>query len=144
RERPGAITVPGALVIGGWGSNLLDRLAMHYLTAPGSVRGAVDFIHIGGINCNLADFFILGATPVFLVALGHLGRRAANWPAAVRTVPPPVPRTRLPVRASLSAIVSAGLIVVVALGAAHYGGVRTAHGHISGKGDRHERSSVSG
>jgi len=36
--------VPGALVIGGWSSNLLDRLGMHYWTAPGSVRGAVDFI----------------------------------------------------------------------------------------------------
>src|ERR1700733_15583871 len=34
-----AVRVPGALMIGGWGSNLLDRLGAHYWTAPGSVRG---------------------------------------------------------------------------------------------------------
>ena len=28
------------------GTQVLDRLGMHYLTAPGSVRGAVDFIHV--------------------------------------------------------------------------------------------------
>lgn len=145
RRRSAAITVPGALVIGGWGSNLLDRLVMHYLTAPGSVRGAVDFIHVGRINCNLADFFILGATPVFLAALGYLGRRTANQPAADRAVPSaPAPCTRLPLRASLSAAVSAGLIVVVALGAAHYGGVRTAPAHTSVKVDRHVHSLVAG
>src|SRR6202044_2338329 len=45
---PAAVSVPGALMTGGWGSNLLDRLGSHYWTAPGSVRGVVDFIHFGG------------------------------------------------------------------------------------------------
>jgi hypothetical protein len=40
-----AVGVPGALMTGGWGSNLFDRLGMHYWTAPGSVRGVVDFIY---------------------------------------------------------------------------------------------------
>jgi lipoprotein signal peptidase len=74
RRRPAAVVVPGALMFGGWGSNLLDRLGMHYWTAPGSVRGAVDFIHIGGHYDNLADFFfIIGATPLFLLGVGYLG-----------------------------------------------------------------------
>jgi len=80
RRRPAAVIVPGAAMLGGWGSNLLDRLGLHYWTAPGSVRGAIDFIHVGGFNFNLADFFIIGATPVFLLAVGCLGRRPANWP----------------------------------------------------------------
>jgi lipoprotein signal peptidase len=50
RRHPVAVLVLGALMLGGWCSNLLDRLGMHYWTAPGSDRGAVDFIHIGGIN----------------------------------------------------------------------------------------------
>jgi lipoprotein signal peptidase len=70
RPRLATIVVPGALMLGGWASNLLDRLGMHYFTAPGSVRGAVDFIPVGGPQCNLADFFIIGATPLFLLAVG--------------------------------------------------------------------------
>src|SRR6185437_624151 len=49
-----AVSVPGALMAGGWGSNLLDRLGIHYWTAPGSVRGAVDFIPISGHLYNIA------------------------------------------------------------------------------------------
>jgi lipoprotein signal peptidase len=63
RRRPAAVVVSGALMLGGWGSNLLDRLGMHYWTAPGSVRGVVDFIYVGGAHYNVADFFIIGATP---------------------------------------------------------------------------------
>jgi lipoprotein signal peptidase len=76
------IAVPGALMIGGWGSNLLDRLGFHYWTAPGSVRGVVDFIHIGGYYYNLADFVIIGATPLFLLAAGYQSLRAVLRPAA--------------------------------------------------------------
>lgn len=50
---------------------------MHYWTAPGSIRGAVDFIGAGGRSWNLADFFIIGATPPFLLAAACLARRAA-------------------------------------------------------------------
>jgi lipoprotein signal peptidase len=139
RRRPAAVVVPGALMLGGWGSNLLDRLGLHYWTAPGSVRGAIDFIHIGGVNYNLADFFIIGATPVFLLAVGCLGRRPANWAAPAGAVTPAArnrPRARVP------ALAGAGVIAVVALGAARYGGVTTPRAHVSAEADRHARTIV--
>jgi lipoprotein signal peptidase len=130
RRRPAAVLVFGALMLGGWGSNLLDRLGMHYLTAPGSVRGVVDFIPVGGARCNVADLFIVGAAPLFLLAVGFLGRGAAERPDTVRAA---AARHRL--RASMLALAGAGLIVVaVALGPAHYGAVRTAPVHVSAQG----------
>src|SRR5690349_2248990 len=72
RRYPAIVRFSGALMVGGWCSNLLDRLGMHYITAPGSVRGAVDFIHIGPYYFNVADFFIAGATLIFLLAIGYL------------------------------------------------------------------------
>src|SRR5882757_10374741 len=54
RRPPALVLVPGAVMVGGWSSNLLDRLGMHYVTAPGSVRGAVDFIPLGLIRYNVA------------------------------------------------------------------------------------------
>jgi lipoprotein signal peptidase len=120
-----AVSVPGALVTGGWGSNLLDRLGSHYWTAPGSVRGVVDFIHVGGHFYNVADFFIIGGTPLFLLAAGHRGVRAVRRPAAAGSVPPPA-RSRARARLRIPALVGAGLILVVALGAARYGGVNAA------------------
>jgi hypothetical protein len=96
---------------------------VHYVTAPGSVRGAVDFIHIGQSYYNVADFFIVGATSVFLLALGCVGWRAVNGPASIG----PVTRARRPRRrlpAAMSALAGVVcLVVVVALGAANYGGV---------------------
>ena len=139
RRRPAAVIVPGALMLGGWSSNLLDRLGLHYWTAPGSVRGAIDFIHVGGFNYNLADFFIIGATPVFLLAVGCLGRRPANWPPPAGAVTPAA-RNRPPAR--VLALAGAGVIVVVALGAARYGGVTTARAHVSVQADRHARTIV--
>jgi lipoprotein signal peptidase len=67
RRRRGLVLVSGVLMTGGWGSNLLDRLGLHALTAPGSVRGAADFIHLGPAYFNVADFVIVGATLVFLL-----------------------------------------------------------------------------
>ena len=118
-----AVSVPGALMIGGWGSNLLDRLGIHYWTAPGSVRGVVDFIHLGGHYYNVADFFIIGCTPLFLLTAGYQAVRAARRPATIRSAPRPA-RSR--VWAGIPALVGAGLILVVALGAANYGGVDAA------------------
>jgi lipoprotein signal peptidase len=142
RRRPAAVVVCGALMLGGWGSNLLDRLGMHYWTAPGSVRGVVDFIRGGGTHYNVADLFILGATPLFLLAVGFLGWRATNRPATVRAAAAAA-CNRPRARASMLALVGAGLIVVaVALGAANYGGVRAAPAHVSAKGDWHARSVV--
>jgi lipoprotein signal peptidase len=117
------VAVLGALMTGGWSSNLLDRLGMHYLTAPGSVRGAVDFIHIGGHYYNVADFFIIGCTPLFLLAVAYQGVRAVLRPAAARSVRPLV-RGRL--RLGIPALVGTGLVLAVALGAANYGGVNAA------------------
>jgi hypothetical protein len=122
-----AVVVPGALMTGGWVSNLLDRLGIHHWTAPGSVRGVVDFMHIGAHYYNVADFFIIGCTPLFLLAAGYRGlaaryrgARAARRPVAAGSLPPG-PRSRASAR--IPVLVGAGLIVVVALGAAHYGGV---------------------
>jgi len=124
------VAIPGALMIGGWGSNLLDRLGVHYWTAPGSVRGAVDFIHLHGQYYNVADFFIISCTPIFLLAALYQGVRAATRrqvirPAAVRNVLPRA-RRRVWARVRIPALAAAGLVLVVALGAAHYGGVNTA------------------
>ncbi len=80
RRRPAVVVVPGALMLGGWASNLLDRLGMHYWTAPGSVRGVVDFISAAGSTYNVADCFIVGATPLLVLAAGALKWRARNRP----------------------------------------------------------------
>jgi lipoprotein signal peptidase len=127
RRRSVGVLVPGALVIGGWGSNLLDRLGMHYWTAPGSVRGAVDFIHLGRHYYNVADFFIIGATPLFFLGVCYLGIRAAN--RTVRIGPmTSIGRDRLRIRMRMATRTSlfAGalaLIAVVGVGAADDAGV---------------------
>ena len=120
-----AVVLPGALMAGGWGSNLLDRLGAHYWTAPGSVRGAVDFIHVGGHFYNVADMFIIVCTPLFLLAAGYQGVQAVRRPAAARSGPPPA-HGRARVRMRTAAVVGASLISVVVLGAASYGGVNAA------------------
>src|SRR5580692_11268247 len=110
---PGAVQVPGALMIGGWGSNLLDRLGIHYWTAPGSVRGVVDFIHLGSHYYNVADFFIIGCTPLFLLAAACQAVLAARRPAAARSAPAPARSwVRLRARMRDSALAGAGLILV--------------------------------
>jgi lipoprotein signal peptidase len=134
RSRASAVLiVPAALMTGGWVSNLLDRLGLHYWTAPGSVRGVVDFIHVGGYYYNVADFFIISCTPLFLLAAGYQGVRAARRPAAAGSVLPPA-RSRA--RARIPVLVGAGLILVVALGAANYGGVK-APPHAAAQDDEH-------
>jgi lipoprotein signal peptidase len=115
---PAVVGVPATLMIGGWCSNLLDRLGLHYWTAPGSVRGAVDFLHVGDRLYNVADLCIIVGTPLFLLAAAYLGARAAWRPGALGTAPPPVPgrpRSRIP------ALVGIGLMLAVVLGATNYG-----------------------
>ncbi len=136
RRAPAAISVPGALMTGGWASNLLDRVGIHYWTAPGSVRGVVDFIHLGGHYYNVADFFIIGCTPLFLLAAGYQRVRAARRPAAAGRVPPPA-RTRARAWVRIPALAGAGLILVVSLGAANYGGVNAAPRHANAQNDGH-------
>jgi lipoprotein signal peptidase len=115
-QRQATVTVCGSLMVGGWASNLLDRLGMHYWTAPGSIRGAVDFISIGGRSWNLADFCIIGATPLFLLAGAQRAKRPANQPGAS-----PARRGSPRGRVLAVAVAGAALIMTVALGAAHYG-----------------------
>jgi lipoprotein signal peptidase len=121
RHRPPILRTPAALAIGGWSSNLLDRLGLHRLTAPGSVRGAVDFIHIGTYYFNIADFFIVGATLVFATAHAH------RWVSAKLSHPRPrTARTRTdphpPARIMAAAGTAVALVIAVTLGATHYGG----------------------
>jgi hypothetical protein len=142
RPRSLKVLVPGALMIGGWSSNLLDRLGMHYWTAPDSVRGAVDFIHIGNRFYNVADLFIIGATPVFLVCVSYVGRWAANSPVAIRPVAPATsrpPRTRRWMSALAGAV---GVMIVVGIGAVNYGGVTAPLASVSESG--HHRAPSGG
>lgn len=117
---PAAVAVSGALMTGGWGSNLLDRLGLHYWTAPGSVRGAVDFIHVGSYIYNIADIFIVVGTPLFVACVGYYAVRAARR----GRIPTPSKR-RLLAQVRVPVLASTGLALVVALGAANYGGLHT-------------------
>jgi lipoprotein signal peptidase len=118
RRPPALVLVPGAVMVGGWISNLLDRLGTHYWTAPGSVRGAVDFIPFGRILYNVADVFIVCGTLLFILAV-----IASAW-SKTASRPPPIEHRRPRTRAWLSAIASATcLVVAVGFGAVNYGGV---------------------
>jgi lipoprotein signal peptidase len=86
RLRRPLLLVAGALMIAGWGSNLLDRLGVHAVTAPGSDRGAVDFIPLGPVFFNLADVVIVAATVLYLVA-AIAGVRRSLVIEVVRTLP---------------------------------------------------------
>jgi lipoprotein signal peptidase len=113
RPRRVLFRLSGALMIAGWSSNLLDRLGMHTVTAPGSVRGAVDFIPMGPPYWNVADFVILSATALSLVAVCARGGRRARAEASIRPLTP-LPRLRAggPRRTWVAA---AGFLVAVAL-----------------------------
>jgi lipoprotein signal peptidase len=122
RRPPALVLVPGGVMVGGWISNLLDRLGLHYVTAPGSIRGAVDFIPLGPIRYNLADVFIVCGTLVFILAVTVSTWSTNRSPTASR-LPPPRHRRR---RTWLSGVASAAcLVVVVGFGAVTYGGVTT-------------------
>jgi len=119
------VLICGTLVLGGWSSNLLDRLVTHYWTAPGSVRGVVDFIPLGHHYYNIADVFITVGTPLFALAVGGqcLGRIMAGRPTATA---PSRPGTHRPIRARTAILtLTAGVAVaaVIGVGAANYGGV---------------------
>jgi hypothetical protein len=114
-------------MIGGWSSNLLDRLFMHYWTAPGSMRGAVDFMHLGEHYYNVADLFIIGATPLFVLAVGvqYLRRSVPKGPSRRRlAVPTALHRSRPRVRIAVLAG-AVGLTVAVGMGAANDSGGNT-------------------
>lgn len=64
-----------ALNIGGWTSNLLDRLGLHWLTAPGSRRGTVDWLR----GYNLADLAIWTGCALALAWLAREVLRDVGW-----------------------------------------------------------------
>lgn len=68
-----------ALIVGGWSGNVADRLGLHWLTAPGSGRGAVDWV--GGYN--LADLSIAGGALMLLASVAHRWM-PEDWTATVR------------------------------------------------------------
>jgi lipoprotein signal peptidase len=87
RRQSLVLLISECMMVGGWSSNLLDRLVMHAFTAPGSDRGAVDFIPFGSHNYNVADLFIIVGTLLFVLALGSRYLRgqmreapATSWP----------------------------------------------------------------
>ena len=122
RRLPALVFVPGALMVGGWISNLLDRLGRHHLTAPGSVRGAVDFIPLGSIRYNVADVFIVVGTVLFMLAVTAHARTTTRSATAAHSLPARHGRRR----AWLSGVASAACVVVaVGFGAVNYGGVTT-------------------
>ena len=70
RPRPPGVLLGGGLIIGGWTSNILDRLGLHNWTAPGSARGVVDFIPDGTPGrSNTADLCIAIGVVVLGAAL---------------------------------------------------------------------------
>jgi len=117
-----AVKVTGALVIGGWGSNLLDRLGVHYWTAPDSVRGVVDFIHVDGAYYNVADSFIIFGTPLLILALLYQVARTLMGHRAPKAAPP----ARSPIGVRGPVFLGVAMILAVTLGATHYGSVSAA------------------
>jgi lipoprotein signal peptidase len=122
RRPPAVVLVPGSLMVGGWISNLLDRLGLHYVTAPGSVRGAVDFIPFGPIRYNLADVFIVCGTLLSILVV-TVSTWSTDRSATASRCLPTRHRGR---RTWLSWVATAAcLVVVVGFGAVNYGGVTT-------------------
>jgi lipoprotein signal peptidase len=116
-------TVAGCSIIGGWTSNLLDRLGMHYWTAPGSVRGVVDFMPINGHVYNVADLFIIAATPLFILTMGGAGLRRLLVRTHVASTPASTDNRRSRARRALFAVPAMFcLATAVAIGAANFGG----------------------
>jgi lipoprotein signal peptidase len=107
RPRPTGVLLGGALIVGGWTSNILDRLGLHNVTAPGSARGVVDFIPDGTPGrSNTADVCIAVGAVLFgytIVRRRWSGQRGDGNPG----------RQQPGVRARLVVVIV--LLVVIAL-----------------------------
>ena len=126
RRRHTDVLVSAGLALAGWSSNLLDRLGLHYVTAPGSVRGAVDFVPWLHRYWNVADFVIIAGTIGLAVALLTRAVRALIVPTRQGAE-----RVRSHVRRPLAAArhraaVATGMVitcVLATIGAIAYAGV---------------------
>src|SRR5262249_25826530 len=105
RPRAPGVLLGGGLIIGGWTSNILDRLGLHNWTAPGSARGVVGFIPDGTPGrSNTADLCI---------ALGAVGLGAALRP---RPPEPPAPAAHRPgARAYVAALSVLAVAITLAV-----------------------------
>lgn len=106
-----------ALNIAGWTSNLLDRLGLHWVTAPGSRRGTLDWLY----GYNVADLVIWTGCALALAWLGREMLREVGWD-------PRQPRHR--VVAGVAVAVVTGLVLA---GMASSGGSTRPHPEPSGE-----------
>ena len=100
-----------ALILAGWASNLGDRIGLHELTAPGSVRGVVDFLRFDGRLWNLADLTIIAGTglcTVFVALTAIRRNERADVPATEWSTASTAPS---PAWAATSAQVGDGVVV---------------------------------
>jgi lipoprotein signal peptidase len=124
RRRSGAVLVSAAVVLAGWSSNLLDRLGLHYWTAPGSVRGVVDFVPWGGRYWNVADLAIIAGSTGLALSLLAVALRALVHPRCRVRTTRAAARPLASMRARMAA--AAGVLTTAVLavsGAVAYAGV---------------------
>jgi lipoprotein signal peptidase len=114
--------VPATMTVAGWGSNALDRLGLHFWTAPGSARGAVDFIPMHHGVYNVADCFIIAGTAFLLVTVGR-ALLAGRGRLRVRLGPAPSRRRRGPFAGLSRVVAAAALVAAVAFGAVRHTGL---------------------
>jgi lipoprotein signal peptidase len=139
--------VPATMAVAGWSSNALDRLGLHFWTAPGSRRGAIDFIPVHGCVYNVADFFIIGGTAFLLVAAGYglrarlaarfTGRFSRRLTGRGRHALLATPAFRRPRGGRVStlgvAAAALGLVAAVAFGAVHDDGLTSPQAEGTGR-----------
>lgn len=117
RRQPTVVLVAATLMIAGWGSNLLDRLGLHTVTAPASPRGAIDFLHLGSYAYNVADVCIATGTALALLAPAVLLRRRRPEPARSGTPASPYrPGARVTTGRRALASVFGPVLVLAAVG----------------------------
>jgi lipoprotein signal peptidase len=124
RRRSTLVSISGYALIGGWSSNLLDRLALHYWTAPGSVRGVVDYLPIGQHYYNVADLFITSGTVLMTLGIGRsVLRRVRSTERSTNAALTPRRHQPRRVRSTVSAAAAvAVLTALVTVGVVNFGG----------------------
>lgn len=128
RKRPRLMLCGAALALAGWASNLGDRLGLHFWTAPGSMRGVVDFLPWDGRYWNVADTAIIIGSTLFATSLVLGGLRMLIRPTS-RQVWTHWELHRRPLAGKWGlpgvGIAVAAAAVLAAIGAIAYSGVST-------------------